>query len=173
MPWDGFSSVFHHILQKRVELQRANQMQGHPWSTKLSQILNANSSGIDFDLTWLQCRLIIEFKLELLIERLRPAHFCAVDRVFPALCLVKRFSSLLHSQLTDIVQLPEPRNDSLPRTAGRTVRLNQRPVRMSLTVLCPKLLSDKHDEACYRHFQARQEDCSSLHHISDGFQTTY
>jgi hypothetical protein len=79
----------------------------------------------------------------------------------------------VHAQPTGFIQLSEPLDDSLPRTAGRAIRLNQRPVCMSLTVLCPKLLSDKHDGACYRHFQARQEDWSSLHHISDGFQTTY
>jgi hypothetical protein len=49
-------------------------MQGHPWSTKLSQILNANSGRIDLHPSWLKTRLIVEFRLQLMIERLREAY---------------------------------------------------------------------------------------------------
>jgi hypothetical protein len=45
-------------------------MQGHPRSTKLSQILNPDSPSIDFNPSRLRCRLIIEFKLQLMIKRL-------------------------------------------------------------------------------------------------------
>jgi hypothetical protein len=68
------NTVFHHSLQKRIKLQCANQMQGHPWPTKLSQILDSNSGRIDLHPSRLKTRLIVEFKLQLVIERLREAY---------------------------------------------------------------------------------------------------
>jgi hypothetical protein len=53
------------------ELLRANHVQGHPTSAELWQNPETKSPDIDIDPSRLRSRLIVEFKLQLMIERLQ------------------------------------------------------------------------------------------------------
>jgi hypothetical protein len=53
------------------ELLRASHLQGHPTSAELWQNPETKSPDIDIDPSRLRSRLIVEFKLQLMIERLQ------------------------------------------------------------------------------------------------------
>ena len=85
-------------------------------------------------------------------QTLQPRVSLPVDRLRPVFRAT--------AQLVVVVHWP---CDTIPPT----------PSRHDAGRFCSRLFSDKPDAACYRHFRGRQEDWSSLHHISDQTQTTY
>ena len=63
-----------HPLQKGIELQRLNQMQGQPWTAKLPQVFHTDAARINLDPAWFSnSNVIIEFKSFLRVEWLRVA----------------------------------------------------------------------------------------------------
>jgi hypothetical protein len=144
-------------------------MQSHPWSAKLSQILNANSRSIDFDPTRLRCRLIIEFKLQLMIERLLKVA------VLVMMCseLFRFFGSVKNTKSPSLIKLPEPGDHSLPRPGRRSIRFNERPVSRAVTIFLLEVLANKHGRACYRPIGQPPDVFFSLHRIQNRSPTTY
>jgi hypothetical protein len=92
-------------------------MQRQPRSTKLPQVFDANTTGVDFDPTRLNGLLvIIEFKSLLPSERLHLFRLRGrLDRS------PSRINGLLDTQSSGFVKLAEPRNDALPRPRGRPI----------------------------------------------------
>ena len=71
IPRHVLSSFRDYLVEKRVELQRTDQMQCQPWTTRLSQVLHANPARVDFDPSRLRRGIIIKFKSQLPPERLQ------------------------------------------------------------------------------------------------------
>ena len=149
--------------------QCANQMQGHPWSTELPQILNPDSPSVNFNPSRLRCRLIIEFKLQLMIKRL----LAVVVRMMLRSRLFRLFGSAKYSEPPGFIKLAEPGDDSLPRPVCCSIRFDERPVRRALTIFLLEVLAKKHGRACYRPICQPPDYFFSLHHVSTRRQTTY
>ena len=92
-------------------------MQRQPRSTKLPQVFDANTTGVDFDPASLNGRLIIiEFKSQLPSKRLHWFRLRGrLDR-FPG-----RINRLLDTQSSGFIKLAQPRNNALPRPRGRPI----------------------------------------------------
>lgn len=85
----------------------------------------------------------------------------------------------LHSQPTGFIELAQPGHDALPWPAGRAIRFDQRPIRVSSAVLRLKELANKH-AAIVPPSSDRTRGNFSLHHVpatihppGDHQQTTY
>ena len=135
-------------------------MQGHPWSTKLTQILDADSGSIDFHPARLRRRVIVEFKLQLMIERLLAAVLVILRS-----SLLRFFGSAKYSEPSGFIKLAEPGDHSLPRPGRRSIRFDERPVRCALTILILEVLANKHSRACYRVILGPPERFFSLHRV--------
>ena len=133
-----------HLFEEAVELQHLNQMQRQPLSTKLPQVFDVNTTGVDFDPARLNSRLIIiEFKSQLPSERLHLFRLIGrLDR------FTSRINGLLDTQSSGFVKLTQPRYDALPWPRGRAIRLNQRPIGVPVSVFRSVALADKHDRTC-------------------------
>ena len=155
-----------HLFEEAVELQHLNQMQRQPLSTKLPQVFDVNTTGVDFDPARLNSRLIIiEFKSQLPSERLHVFRLIGwLDR------FTRRINGLLDTQSSGFVKFTQPRHDALPWLRGREIRLNQRPTGVPLSLFRAVALADKHDRKCQRPLRQVRDEWSSIHHVS-GFQT--
>jgi hypothetical protein len=130
--------------QKCVELQRPNQMQRQPWTTKLPQVFDANATRVDFDPARFNGRLfILELKTHLPPERLHLFRFRDwLDR------LPGHISCLLNTQSSSLVKFSQPSHHALPWTVRRAMRFHQRPVSVPLSVFRSVALANKHDREC-------------------------
>jgi hypothetical protein len=94
-------------------------MQAHPWSTKLSKILDSNSGRIDFHPSRLKSRLIVEFKLSLLIERLLEVALL----VSLHSRLLRFFGGAKDSRPPGFIKLAQSSYNPLARPVCRPIRL--------------------------------------------------
>lgn len=111
IPWHMFASFRNHLVQKRVEMQRAKEMQRQPRTTELPQVLDSHATGIDLHPAWFSgSNSIIKFKPHLPPEWL---HSLSCRDWFDR--LPRDVSCLLNTQSSGFVKLPQPSDYSLPR----------------------------------------------------------
>jgi len=121
-------------------------MQGHPGSTKLTQILDTDSRRIDFHPARLRCWFIIELKLQLMIERLLTAML-GIPRS-RQLCL---FGSAKNSEPPGFIKLTKP-GESWQTTRVGKVKVNLRcPARGDLLFASRRLSNRKRGQQFVEH----------------------
>ena len=157
IPRNLFTSFRDCLLQKRVELQHVNQMQREPRSSKLPRVFDTDTGDVDFFPSRLRGVLIVSEKYLLTV-------LITCGFVLQTCGGVRAVDGLLDAKPPGFVELPKPRHNPLPWPSLGSIRLDERPVRRSLSVFFFEVLSDKHGRDFIPRFQARQ--ISSSHDIA-------
>ena len=125
-PRDVFFTLRDDVFKQIVKLQLADQLQREPRSTELELILDTNIRRVDLDPLRLKFVLMIE-ELQLRIKRLLLA-----------------FCRSLDTDAFGFLELAKPSNRPLSRPTFRSIGLDQRPIRLTLSVDVSVAWPDEH-----------------------------
>ena len=125
-PGDFFAAVGNRAVEKVLQAQLFDELQAQPRPAEVAAIFHAHAFDIDFD----------------------PVRPRVVEELFLASFRVA-FGGVLHAQPMGFIELSEIGDDPLSRPALGAIRLHQRPVGVSFSVLSAITRANEHA----RHFK--------------------
>ena len=149
------------LAEEVVQPKLLDQLQGQPRAAKLHTVFHANRRRVDRNPLRLDLRAISVLR----VFTCKRQTLLVVDR---SICR----SRLLDSQPTFFIEPPQVGHDTLPGTTVGAKRLDQRPIRVSLSILLSIAGANEHARRSYGSKRPRQPQKSSLQHDRNRMPTS-